>query len=442
MIKYTDRQRGALKRLINKKILHHLHYGSSRAGKTVLDALFVINRCLKYHNTRHLVCRASKASCISSVWMQTLLPILEEHYRGLWHEDQTRRIINFITGSSLWAGGFDNKIHRDEMLAKEWATIWIEEATDLQYYNFIKLSTRLNWDPEKSDIPLKLIAECNPPTTTHWLNQYFIKGIDYETRQSLSAEEIAENDHYHFDLESNISNLNPRYVAKMRNSKGLNRKRFYEGIFADNFDGQIYDAFDRSVNVVYDPIEYDPNLETWRFWDFGVNPSDTAIIWLQFAPVPKSKEFPEGFKINIIDCYINNELDYNHYADVCQGRPYKNDNIRDAGDPAGGSRNESLESWVSKLASRGIYIERPKGKPSTADYITNANEYVPYMRMCEKQVPPVVEMFENWSRPKDRDGRTIEGSLPEHNSFSHPGTALYYGLMVKYPYKKTELFLP
>ncbi len=435
------KQKTALKKLNDKNKVYYLHEGGARSGKTFLDSDFFIRRALHYKNTRQLICRASKTSCIASAWMQTLLPILENDYKGLWKEDQSKRIIHFVNGSTIWAGGFDNRQHLDELLAKEWAGILIEEATELRYGNFIKLLTRLNWNPELSKIPLIMILECNPITLSSWIHKYFYLFIDFETKEKLSDSDIKKIEKTHFHPEDNAENLSLLLLEKLRNLKGMAKKRFYDGVWADSFEGQIYE-FNRDVNLVPDKIPYNPHAELWRTWDFGINPSDTVIIWIQICTVPKSEEFPEGFKIQVIDEYVNNENDYKHYVDICNSKIYYNDEIEDSGDPAGSARNESLESWFSKLKEHGIYIKTPKGKPSVDDYISNANEYLPYMRVCESQCPQFVEAIENWSRQKDRDGRVIEGSKPEHNEYSHPGTAFYYFHAVRFGWKKSRVILP
>jgi len=439
---YNKRQAEGVKSLSDKsKVLHH-HFGGSRSGKTVLDVRAVILRAMGWPGTRHLIARASKSSCVTSVWMQTLLDILSRDFPGCWVEDQTKRIINFANGSSIWAGGFDNRRHTDEILSKEWATILVVEATELGYLDFKKLLTRLNWNPAESKIPLKFITECNPTVTSHWTNQYFIKGIDIEGGEELTEKERDQIAWLHFSPEDNAENLSPVYLEKLRTSRGMMRKRFYEGIYADSFEGQVYDTFSRGVNVVNNPVVYNPAAEVWRFWDFGIDPSDTAICWVQIVPVPKSKEFDRGFKIEVFDEYINKNKDVHHYSNIVNSKNYNNSDIRDAGDPAGATRNESLESWISKLRGENIQVEVPRRNPSIADYISNANELIPYVRICEAQCPRFTEMFENWSYPKDRDGQVVQNSKPQHDTHSHPGTAWYYGIWVKWPGKKSEVILP
>lgn len=432
-MKLTEKQKKALKLLKDRSITYHLHYGGSRSGKTLFDALVVVERALNYPGSKHLVCRASKASCVSSIWMTTLLPLLDR-YRDvdgerIWFEDATKRRIVFRNGSEIWAGGFDNTTHTDDLLGKEWATILIEEATELKYTFYQKLLTRLNWQ----GVPLKLIAECNPPKKSHWLYRWFFLGEDYETREPMDADERARITTLHFHPYDNRENLSPEYIKTLEAMRGSNRKRFFDGVFWEDATGLIYE-FSREKNVVDDPIEWTPGAESWRAWDFGIFPSSTFVIFAQILQVPRSEEFPLGIRINLVDEIMDSNKDYLHYATELK----KKDNwteYRDTGDPAGHSRNESLESWITKLRTCGINVQTPHGLSGIDDYISHANKYVHAVRVCEKQCPRTVEFFEGWTREKDRDGRVIEGSKPIHDQFSHGGTAFYYLIAKAFPAK-------
>jgi succinate dehydrogenase/fumarate reductase flavoprotein subunit len=67
---------------------------------------------------------------------------------------------------------------------------------------------------------------------------------------------------------------------------------------------------------------------------------------------------------------------------------------------------------------------------------------MPAVKVCENQCPKMVEMLENWTYPKDKDGKIVEGKLPEHNEYSHPGSAFYYLIANIYPPVKNSINLP
>ena len=130
--------------------------------------------------------------------------------------------------------------------------------------------------------------------------------------------------------------------------------------------------------------------------------------------------------INIIDEYCNRNKDAEHYKRWVLSRPYYSEtDWRFYGDPSGASRGSSLKSWISELAPE-IQVQY-RTKPSVNDMIANANKYISCVRINEKQCPKTFEMFENWAYPMDAQENPKEGALPNHDLYSHPGTAFYYG---------------
>lgn len=419
---YTDKQKIALKRLNEKTKIYYLLEGGSRSGKTYLVCRYLVMRACRYANTRHLICRQSKTSCVATVWRQTLMEVLKD-FKGVWSEDKSNRIINFVNGSSIWAGGFENKLHEDAVLGSEFATIFINEAIDSGYSVFNKLRTRLNW----KTISLKLIADCNPKAPSHWVSKFFHKGVDPEDNKSLPERVLEKICTVHFHPLDNKRHLSREYLEQLENLKGVAKKRFWDGIWAEDIEGLVYYSFDRRVNVVKEKLEIVSGAETFTTWDFGTA-DPTSIIVGQIVPVHDDKEnFPGGYRINIIDEYENVGKDVIHYADWCKSRPWFqcSRKIRHYGDPSGKNRDAQLKSWISLLYSCGITIEYTT-KYKIDDYISDADRQMPFVRANEQQTPNFIEMCENWKYPLDKDGKKMIGSKPEHNRYSHAGTAWYY----------------
>jgi hypothetical protein len=419
---YTEKQRKGLALINDTTKSEILFDGGSRSGKTVDFARYYILKSAKYPNTRRLVCRKSKSSCIASVWDQTLVPMLNTHFKGIAQEvgrGTGSHRIQFVNGSSIWAGGFDNAQHMDAILGQEWADIWLNEATDASFDEFGRLKTRLNWDPKLSAAALKFLLDCNPRNPGHWLHRYFIEGV-YPDRTRIPDGERAKIGRLYFHPMDNAANLSPQYLESLQRLTGMNYRRFWEGIWCDNFQGQVF-RFDRAVNHVDAPIPYNPNLETWCSWDFGVSPSEAFIIWYQIVPVPNN---PFGGIVNIIDELVDHNKPLSYYVDIIKARPYKPD-IAHAVDPAGVARDAKLESWVSLMRQAGFdtrYVTnfRPH------EMIDHANAVMPYIRINDQQCPRTVECIENWSFPTDKDGKVQPGALPNHDEYSHGGTSFYY----------------
>lgn len=406
----------------------HVRYwlsdGGSRSGKTVEIARRMFLKRCKYEATRAVVCRKSKASAIASVWDQTYLSMLNSDFKNVAEEvgrGSSSHRIQFINGSSIWCGGFDNPQHADAILGQEWADIHLNEVTDASYDDFTKLRTRLNWNPSLSKVPLQFMCDCNPRNPAHWVHRWFIERVDPNTR--APHKDINRLGRLWWHPRDNAENLPPEYLDNLQSMTGMNFKRFWEGVWCDNFNGQVF-RFDRSVNIVQQPIPYNPNLETWCSWDFGIAPSETFIIWYQLVPVPVTPTNKYGCIINVIDEMVDHDKSAEHYLSAVNARPYKRD-MFDAVDPAGNTRDAKLETWVSLMRQAGRQVRYVTNfKPH--EMIDNANTVMPYIRICEKQCPRTVECLENWSYPIDKDGKVQPGALPNHDEYSHGGTSFYY----------------
>lgn len=425
MFQYTEKQRKGLALINTPGISEILFDGGSRSGKTVDFARYFIIKSAKYPNTRRLVCRKSKSSCIASVWDQTLIPMINTEFKGIAQEvgrGTGSHRIQFVNGSSIWAGGFDNAQHMDAILGQEWADIWLNEATDATFEEFGRLKTRLNWDPKLSAASLKFLLDCNPRNPGHWLHRYFIDGV-YPDRTPIAAGERAKIGRMWFHPLDNAANLSPQYLESLQRQQGMNYKRFWEGVWCDNFSGQVF-RFDRSVNHVEHPIPYNPDLETWCSWDFGIAPSETFIIWYQLVPTPVTPTNKYGCIVNVIDEMVDHDKSAAHYLAAVNARQYKRD-MFDAVDPAGNTRDAKLETWVSLMRQAGRQVRYVTNfRPH--EMIDNANAVMPHIRICDKQCPRTVECLENWSYPTDKDGKVQPGALPNHDEYSHGGTSFYY----------------
>jgi PBSX family phage terminase large subunit len=436
----NDRQIQAQREIVsNKEILYWLLFGGSRSGKSFFVVSFFIKVCMKYPGVRLLICRQSQKSCKDTIWTQTLIKVLSLYndrqpgFNNTWK--QNGLTIQFRNGSEIRGGGFDNKIHEDAILGSEYAMIFVNEATDISFQIFQKLKSRLNW----LDVPLLFFMDCNPKAPSHWLNRYFVQNLDPESREKLKRKETDRLGVMRFHPSQNKENLSAIYLEELEALKGLAKKRFWDGVWAEDLEGLVFTAFDRKVNVVENPIEYDPNAETFSTWDFGT--ADPTHIWVgQIKQVPKSPENHLGIIINIIDEYQNRNESVQHYKDWFFRQPYAHAHkLRHFGDPSGKNRDAQLKSWIMLLAENpSIFVEYKK-RYTIDEYVDCANLIIPYLRICEKQCPIGVECFENWKYPLGPDGKKQVGAKPEHDQYSHPGSAFYYFAANRFPSKGGQL---
>jgi phage terminase large subunit len=286
---------------------------------------------------------------------------------------------------------------------------WVEEAESV---------TPQSWD--------LLIPTIRKPGSEIWIS-FNPQRDDDETykRFVLSpppdaiVKEVSYNDNPHF----------PEVLLReMEDCKARNYSKYmhiWEGKPITDYSSLVYRWRD-DVNEAPAPIEYNPGLETYCSWDFGVS-DDTAIIWWQVAQVPKSEQCPDGIMIYVIDEYISNNQPAEHYRRIVQDKPYR---VRlHYCDPSGASRDSSLESWVSKLGFEFEY----SSAWSIAEMVDRANDLMPVVRVNRQQCPRVWRMFRSWQYKTDKDGKMVLPPRPNHDEYSHPGTAFYYGLAFRFP---------
>ena len=116
-ITLTPRQVEGLK-LLGSGHLGVLFHGGTRSGKTLLFVLAIIARALKYPGSRHLLARLHLAHAKTSLWLETLLPLI----RGIpdTHPNHSDLYVTFANGSEIWIGGFDDKERLEKILGHEY----------------------------------------------------------------------------------------------------------------------------------------------------------------------------------------------------------------------------------------------------------------------------------------------------------------------------------
>lgn len=186
--------------------------------------------------------------------------------------------------------------------------------------------------------------------------------------------------------------------------------------------------FDITKNTRNKRIPYTPGHETWSMWDFGVA-DPTAIAIVQILPHPDA---PNGIIINFIDEKVERNQRSEYYKKWILNHEHYGGDWKHAGDPAGTARSHDLSSWVDQLAPE-IGIEYTHGK-SVNEFVDLANKYVPSVRINESQTPQFYDMFTNWEYPKSTQDENLpkEGAKPQHDIYSHPGTAFYYFIMERF----------
>lgn len=235
----TPRQ-SALRDLASGSATHVLAYGGSRSGKTFAFCYCVAVRALIAPASRHLIARLHNIDVRQSVMMDTWPKMMRLAFPGLRaHPSRQDQFLTLPNGSEVWFGGLDDPERVDKILGKEYATIYVNEASQVAYDTVATLRTRLAQACHKSDgrpLNLKAYYDLNPTGRGHWTHREFIEGVRPENGLPLpkgarAAITLNPADNPH---------LPPAYVAELANLPERQRRRFYEGKYLSEAPGALW----------------------------------------------------------------------------------------------------------------------------------------------------------------------------------------------------------
>lgn len=222
--KLTEKQYQALELIGVHKIVNL--FGGSRSGKTFIALYAIIIRCIKYPNTNHLVSRFRFSHAKQSICFQTmpaLLRILGINDRVLLNKSDWFYI--FPNGSTIWIGGLDDKERTEKILGNEYATIFLNEASQISFASYEIIITRLN--PPKG-VKGKVLIDYNPPSITHWGYKMFVKH-EYPDGRPVDVNEVAA---LAMNPKDNLENISEDYIKTLESLSVNKRKRFLEGEYS------------------------------------------------------------------------------------------------------------------------------------------------------------------------------------------------------------------
>ncbi len=263
----TPKQRESL-RLIGSEAKHCLLYGGSRSGKTFLLIRAVCIRALAAAHSRHAVLRFRFNHVKQSVCMDTFPKVMRTCFPDVPYKlDHTDWYAQFPNGAQIWFGGLDDKERTEKILGQEYATIFLNECSQIPFQSRNMAVTRLaqkvyhevNGKPEQ--LRLKMYYDENPPSQAHWSYRVFMRKIDPDTgRPLLDPESYAA---LRVNPEDNIDNLPADYLKTLQSLPARMRVRFLKGEFADITQGALWNL---------------ESIEKWRVIDGDLPDMQRIVI--------------------------------------------------------------------------------------------------------------------------------------------------------------------
>jgi Terminase RNaseH-like domain/Terminase large subunit, T4likevirus-type, N-terminal len=234
-LKLTVRQEQARKLIRSQR--HTLLVGGSRSGKTTLLVHEIAGRALQFDNSRHAILRLHANAARGAIALDTLPKVFR---LGFPNEPLTRHrtdgYFSLGNGSEIWIAGLDDHDRVEKILGKEYATIFLNECSQIPYSSVLVALTRLAQVVE--GLSQAAYYDLNPTNKGHWTNLLFGEKRDPMSRQPLANPE----DYARMFLNpgDNAANLTEAYLKSLENLPERHRKRFFEGVYIDNLDGALF----------------------------------------------------------------------------------------------------------------------------------------------------------------------------------------------------------
>lgn len=185
--------------------------------------------------------------------------------------DKTSWFAELDNGSQVWFGGLDDKERVDKILGNEYATIFLNECSQITWgarnIALTRLAQKAAIDAKgpkgeifAGDLLPRMIYDQNPPDNSHWSYRVFEQGIDPESRQPILNRKAYAS--IQLNPADNATNLPSGYLDTLRGMGSRHQRRFLLGEYRDATPGQLFSEVD---------------IDKWRVLD-GVLPQFVRVI--------------------------------------------------------------------------------------------------------------------------------------------------------------------
>jgi phage terminase large subunit-like protein len=222
-----------------------LLYGGSRSTKTFTILRTIVNRALAAKGSRHAVLRFRFNHVKASVVYDTFPKVMELCFPQITYKiDKSDWFATLPNGSEIWFGGLDDKERSEKILGNEYATIFLNECSQISYSSYLILITRLaqvctyTMGPYIRQLSLKMLLDENPPVMGHWTHKLFIEKKDPISKKPLGNPEDYES--LLMNPADNAENLPKSYLARLENLPKRQRDRFWLGKFGDENENALW----------------------------------------------------------------------------------------------------------------------------------------------------------------------------------------------------------
>lgn len=303
-----------------------LIYGGSRSSKTFRSLRKVLKRAVYYPGSRHLIARDTFTALRNAIILDTMPKLLRLYYPQLyehWCNGGMNNSVNIFTlpnGSELHFRAIGNEQEVEKLLGTEYATILIDEASEVNYEALQKLRTRLAQkvayynDPNRFIKLLEVLIE-NPPHKGHWTyKEHFLYTSPLDPDRQLDKTLYAN---VRLNPLDNLEYLPDDYIDSLRELPAHEQTRFLYGEFGEEARGAVLASeFAKYPNNIANKIAWDDRYPVYTAWDIGH--TDATAIWFY--------QWING-RVKVINYMEDTLKALPYWLEQLQSKPYKYDTV-------------------------------------------------------------------------------------------------------------------
>lgn len=226
---FTPKQKKALQLIDAAKTQQIMLYGGSRSGKTFLLCWALHRRAMEFPGSRHAILRWRFDHVKQSVWYDTYTKMVRLDDAALLPQIKRNKSDWFWlypNGSEVWFGGLDDEERVEKILGNEYATIYLNECSQISQHARDTAMTRLAQCVKGMN--LQMFYDCNPSSTKHWTYRDFV-GQPMEGSACLQM-----------NPQDNAAHLPEHYVGLLQRLPPRQRERFLHGRFLADVEGALW----------------------------------------------------------------------------------------------------------------------------------------------------------------------------------------------------------
>lgn len=247
MLRLTKKQQEAFNIINNydrNKSLYFLLYGGSQSAKTSFACYYIQLASIMYPNTTSIICRKQFTDLKATIVQNTFPSMLKLRYgddaannpKFIRYNLSPPLSAEFFNGSKIYFIGLEDNSGFEKILGRKASMFLIDEASEVGYKAFSKLTTRLS---ENNNARKVGFVTMNPTSIFHWPYRLFIERVNPVDREPLKNSDFFKN--LQMNPKDNLDNLPEGYLNNLENLSKEERERFLFGNFLTSAEGAVYE---------------------------------------------------------------------------------------------------------------------------------------------------------------------------------------------------------